>query len=121
VAPPVSFWPQPPVSIGRVAPENDPRLRGQEEYLREAELTWRRYRARSDRAEDERCDLCRAAFVDPDASEAHRRYAEQHPEVLTEGYVTTVDPLRSVYHAWICSDCFDDFADMLEWRVAEPG
>ena len=34
------------------------------------------------------CEFCGAKFVDPGFSSAHRSFINEHPDVLTEGYVT---------------------------------
>jgi hypothetical protein len=96
---------------------DDWRLTDQEGYLKDAELTWRRYRARSDTWEHEHCAFCWAKFMDPEYSDGHRRFIEDHPEVLTAGYTTTTAHERGEGYNWICADCLDDFAEAFNWRV----
>jgi hypothetical protein len=37
-----------------------------------------------------------------------------------EGYATTDEHETGARYHWICKQCFDDFADLFEWRVVEP-
>jgi hypothetical protein len=72
-----------------VAPD-DWRRRGQEDDLPPGTVLKRtRYAARSETWEHEHCVFCFAKFMDPDYSDGHRRFIEEHPEVLTDGYATT--------------------------------
>jgi hypothetical protein len=82
----------------------DWRLHGQEKYLKGVELCWRLYCRDPEKPEwdHDHCEFCWAKFT-----------VEDHPEVLHEGY-TTVDEYR-----WICSGCFEDFKEMVEWRVVQ--
>ena len=95
----------------------DWRLTDQETWLHGAELTWKRYHARSETSEHEHCVFCWAKFMDPDFSEAHRQHITQHPDVLTEGYTTTDSHKHGTDYHWICKPCFDDFAQRFAWRV----
>ena len=54
---------------------------------------------------------------DPEFSEAHRRFVEADPDVLTEGYTTTAEHPRGAGYHWICKSCFDDFAERFAWRT----
>ncbi len=45
---------------------------------------------------------------------------DQTADSLTEGYTTTADHERGDGYHWICSLCFDDFAERFAWRVIEP-
>jgi hypothetical protein len=99
------------------AGEDDWRLNDQETWLRGAELTWKRYHARSQTWEHEHCAFCWAKFMDPDFSEAHRQHIAEHPDVLTEGYTTTASHERGADHQWICGRCFDDFAERFAWHL----
>jgi hypothetical protein len=101
--------------------KDDWRLTGQASYLQGAALTWKRYRAWSETWEHDHCAFCWAKFMDPDFSEAHRRFIEEHPEVLTEGYATTAEHEGGADGHWVCRPCFDDFADLFEWRVVRAG
>ena len=99
------------------AGEHDWRLTDQETWLHGAELTWKRYHARSETSEHEHCVFCWAKFMDPDFSDAHRQHIAQHPDVLTEGYTTTNSHKHGTDYHWICKPCFDDFAQRFAWRV----
>ena len=100
---------------------SDWRLTGQERYLSGAVWVRKGYRAPSARWEHDHCAFCWAKFMDPDFSPEHRRFVEEHPEVLTVGYTTVVDEARGDH--WVCPTCFDDFAERFGWRVVEeePG
>jgi len=63
--------------------DTDRRLTNQESYLQAAELTFKRYRARSQTWEHEQCAFCWAKLMDPDFSDQHRQHIEQHRDVLT--------------------------------------
>jgi hypothetical protein len=93
---------------------------GQENYLPPAtELTLRRYRAQSKTWEHEHCPFCFTKFMDPDFSEEHRRFIEEHPDVLTEGYTTSTEHVRGAGWHWICPRCVEDFADEFGWQIVE--
>jgi hypothetical protein len=98
---------------------NDWRLTGQETYLQGVALVRKPYRAYSENCEHDHCEFCWAKFMDPAYSEAHRKFIEEHPEVLTEGYATTDEPPHAADDHWICPTCFEDFAEAFEWRVHE--
>jgi hypothetical protein len=102
------------------ADKDDWRLTDQESYLNGAELTWKRYRARSETSEHEHCVFCWAKFMDPDFSETHHQYIAEHPDVLTDGYTTTASHEQGADSHWICKPCFDDFADRFAWRDVPP-
>jgi hypothetical protein len=97
----------------------DWRLIGEEDGLRGAQLVWTRYHAWSETWEHDHCEFCWAKFMDPEFSEAHRRFVEEHPDVLTEGYTTTAEHPNGADYHWICKRCFDDFAERFEWRVVK--
>jgi len=90
---------------------------GQDAYLQGAALTWKLYRARSATWEHDHCEFCSAKFMDPNFSEAHRHFIVEHPDVLTEGYATTAEHAKGAEYYWVCKPCFDDFADLFQWRV----
>lgn len=96
--------------------EQDWRLAGQRSYLRGAALVWMSYRASSETWEHDHCVFCWAKFMDPNTSPAARRFIEEHPEVLIEGYTTTGEHEHGAGYHWICEQCHDDFADLFEWR-----
>jgi hypothetical protein len=101
--------------------DGDWRLCGQERYLAGAAWVRRRYRARSERWEHDHCEFCWAKFMDPDFSPEHRRFIQEHPEVLTEGYATTAEHAQGAEYYWVCEPCFSDFAERFCWRVLLPG
>jgi hypothetical protein len=39
----------------------------------------------------------------------------REPDTLQEGYVT------EDYQHWICANCFRDFQEQFEWKIAEKG
>jgi hypothetical protein len=98
-------------------PADDWRLMGQERYLSGAQWVRKRYRAYSEAWEHDHCAFCQAKFMDPDFSPEHRRFIEQHPEVLTEGYATTAEHPNGADYYWVCARCFGDFAGRFGWRV----
>jgi hypothetical protein len=91
--------------------DDDWRLGGQEKYLQGAALKWQPYVAWSDTWDHDHCSFCWAKF---------RPAASAGPGVLTEGYATTDEHTRGARYHWVCKQCFADFADMFEWRVANP-
>jgi hypothetical protein len=80
-------------------------------------LTLKRYRARSATWEHEHCLFCWAKFMDPQFSDEHRRFIQEHSDVLTEGYTTTADHERGADWHWVCPQCVEDFAEEFSWRV----
>ncbi len=78
-----------------------------------------RYRARSQTWEHEHCLFCFTKFMDPEFSEAHRRFIEEHPDVLTEGYTTTAAHESGADWSWVCPPCFEDFADEFAFRLVQ--
>ena len=85
--------------------KGDWRLSGQERYLQGAALIRKRYRAKSAEWEHDHCAFCWAKF----------------PDEATEGYATTAEHPQGADYHWVCERCFDDFADLFEWRVVEAG
>ena len=67
---------------------DDWRLGDQERYLQGAALVWKRYRARSESWDHDHCKLCWAKLMDPELSEAHRRWVADSADILVEGYTT---------------------------------
>lgn len=63
------------------------------------------------------CEFCGAKFMDPGFSSAHRSFTDDHPEVLTEGYVTVGTDGED---EWICDQCVDDFKDEFGWSLKDP-
>jgi hypothetical protein len=103
--------------------DGDWRLTNQEAYLKGATLVRKPYRAYSETWDHDHCVFCWATFIDPTGSDVSPKYVDEHPDVLTEGYATTADHPRGADYYWICSDCFDDFAQPLAgapWMSKEP-
>ena len=100
---------------------SDWRLTGQERYLSGAVWVRKRYRAPSERWEHDHCAFCWAKFMDPDFSPEHRKFIEQQPDVLSEGYATTAEHPHGADYHWVCPTCFSDFAERLGWRVVAAG
>jgi hypothetical protein len=98
-------------------PEEDWRLTGQEDVLADAVLVRKRYRARSETSEHEHCEFCWAKFMDADFSPEHRKFIEDNPDVLTEGYTTTAEHPQGADIYWVCDACFNDFKERFRWRV----
>jgi hypothetical protein len=82
-------------------------------------LVFRACRARSETWEHEHCLFCFAKFMDPDFSDAHRRYIEEHNDVLTEGYTTTSEHPQGAGWHWVCLRCVEDFAEEFGLRIAD--
>lgn len=78
------------------------------------------YHPYSETWEHDHCELCWATFMDPTFSEKHRQLVETHPEHQTEGYATTdAHPQGAEYH-WVCTMCWDDFAEEYGLRLVQP-
>lgn len=80
---------------------NDWRLTNQERFLKGVTLCWQQYVPASPTNDHDHCEFCLAKFMEQDK-----------PETLREGY-STLDRYR-----WICKPCFEDFADLFQWKVA---
>jgi len=81
---------------------DDWRLKHQKPYLNGVALSWSQYAPASADSDHDHCEFCWTKFMVSDL-----------PNVLHEGY-TTVDR-----HRWICAPCFDDFAELFGWQVAQ--
>jgi len=57
--------------------------------------------------------------MDADFSPEHKKFIEDNPDVLTEGYTTTTEHLDGERAQWICDACFHDFSARFAWRVSE--
>lgn len=97
---------------------DDWRLTDQEEYLSGVTLVHKPYRAKSETSEHEHCAFCWAKFMDPKFSPEHRKFIEEHPDVLTEGWTTTAEHEDGAENHWICDRCFEDFRKRFSWTVA---
>jgi hypothetical protein len=96
---------------------DDWRLQGQERYLAGATLVRKRYHAYSETWEHDHCEFCQAKFMDADFSAAHRKFIDEHPEILAEGYTTTEEHAKGAGYYWMCENCFAEFADSFGWKV----
>jgi len=54
--------------------------------------------------------------MDPHFSAGHAQFIGEHPDVLTEGFVTKVEERR--LERWVCGPCFEDFATELCWVLS---
>jgi len=82
--------------------DDDWRLRGQERFLTGATLRWAKWKMPRPEWDHDHCEFCFAKFMEAPS-----------PEVLHEGF-TTEDNYR-----WVCRQCFDDFKDRFQWKIAE--
>jgi hypothetical protein len=57
--------------------------------------------------------------MDPRFSDAHHRFIDEHPDVLTEGYTTIAGQEHGADHHWVCKQCYEDFADLFDWRIEQ--
>ena len=76
---------------------SDWRLHGQERYLMDLELYWRKYTRYSDSWDHDHCEFCGETF-------------SLYGGDLTEGYST-----KDSYY-WICKQCHDDFCNLFNWK-----
>src|SRR4051812_45608855 len=97
--------------------EDDWRRRRQEEYLRGATLTLRRYQALSAGWEHEHCEFCWAKFLDASYSPEHADALTADPSLLSEGYTEAPGGKPPAGEHWICRRCFEDFRDEFGWTV----
>ena len=79
---------------------NDWRLSHQERYLKGVTLLKRSYKPASKENDHDHCEFCCAKFM-----------AAALPETIQEGYATPDG------YWWVCSNCFEDFVDLFEWKV----
>lgn len=105
--------------MGVVPPAPDDwRRMGQENELPPGTtLVFKSYRARSETWEHEHCRFCFTKFMDPGFSDAHRRFIEEHEDVLTEGFTTTDEHKKGADWHWVCPTCAEDFAGEFGLRL----
>ncbi len=77
---------------------NDWRIQGQENYLKDCNLVFKKFYKFSDTWDHEHCEFCWSKF-------------SEFKDDLHQGYCT----LDGKY--WICEGCFKDFKDMFHWNV----
>jgi hypothetical protein len=78
---------------------NDWRLTNQQNYLKNAELSFDQYVAPSAEWDHDHCVFCWDKFM------------QGQPDTLTEGYVTTDG------QHWVCEQCFEDFKQEFGFKV----
>lgn len=80
---------------------NDWRLQGQEKYLMESNLVFRKYKKYSEEWQHDHCEFCSLKF-------------SENPKFgAIKGY-STLDGYR-----WVCSSCFHDFKERFKWILIE--
>lgn len=82
--------------------KNDWRLMGQEDFLMNAKVCRKRYKAPSPRWDHDHCVFCTDKFMDRDG-------------YLREGYCT----LNCDGTFWICDECFEDFKEMFHFELVD--
>ena len=80
--------------------KNDWRLSGQENYLKDKTLYFRKWAPPKENWDHDHCEFCWATISN---------YACD----LQEAYTT-----EDNYH-WICPECFQDFKDLFGWKIGE--
>jgi hypothetical protein len=83
--------------------DDDWRLHGQERYLMDVTLYWRKYTRYSPSWDHDHCDFCKAIFTEP----------ADMPEALHEGYTTEDN------YYWVCENCFNDFRELFGWNAVK--
>lgn len=102
------------------APGDDWRRTGQEDYLKGARLTWKRFQAYSGNWEHEHCVFCWKKFLDANYASWMREALESGSEEHAgHGYTTKRQGDLPAGGYWICRPCFDDFASEFEWTVED--
>jgi hypothetical protein len=81
--------------------DDDWRLQGQEKYLFGVELHKSRWIPGGPSNDHDHCEFCSVKFM-----------AAVGSDELDHGYTTA-----NRYH-WICDQCFEDFQDRFQWKVA---
>jgi hypothetical protein len=124
----IGAWNRIPDSVGRnradtiawlleASVDGDWRLARNQAQLQDVTLVHTPYRTGVKWLKDH-CRFCSAAFVDPTASEELARLAGDDPKYQTGGYVSGAE--HGDGGDWICEQCFNDFHERFEWRVANP-
>jgi len=80
---------------------NDWRLFGQEKYLKNQVLSYKKYSDRRTATDHDHCQFCGAKFSDT------------IDDALKAGYTTSND------YWWICAQCFEDFKKIFGWKVVD--
>ena len=82
--------------------KTDWRLQGQEKYLKDAMLTWKKYQKLKPTRDHDHCVFYGIKFME-----------QKTKDILDEGYTT-----EDNYH-WICKSCYDDFQRMFNWHTSK--
>lgn len=99
---------------------DDWRRTGQEDYLSDLRLTWRRFQAYSGSWDHEHCEFCWKKFVDEDYAPWMRAVLQSDsPEHAGFGYTNLRHEEVPAGRFWICRECFDDFASEFRWRLEQ--
>ncbi|MEX2187934.1 MAG: HAD-IA family hydrolase [Pirellulales bacterium] len=77
----------------------DWRLQGQERYLHGTLLFHKPYSTRLSKTDHDHCEFCGKKF-------------SASPNDAHEGYATSDE------YRWVCDECFEDFCERFEWKVA---
>ena len=77
------------------------------ESLRSQRLVWSEYRQPSPEWDHDHCLGCGATFSELDS-----------PEYLQHGYTTGAEYSHGKEYEWICSQCFADLAQFMDWTAA---
>ena len=80
--------------------EDDWRLTDQEDYLKGVSLQWKTYEKYREGWDHDHCEFCFTKFLE-----------SGEPDTLHQGYATEDN------YRWICEECFEDFKDLLQWKV----
>ena len=80
--------------------ENDWRLRGQEEYMKDLKFKYISFTAKKGGSLHAHCEFCWHKFME---------YHENFEESSNEGYCSIDEKY------WVCNECFEDFKDVFSW------
>jgi hypothetical protein len=80
---------------------SDWRLQGQEKYLKDKTLHFKKYSARTTKTDHDHCEFCSAKFSDNITDD------------LKQGF-STLDDYR-----WICENCFNDFKERFNLKLSD--
>jgi len=78
------------------------------EHLRGVKLKFSKWKTLRKEWDHDHCAACGAKLTDKGGD-----------DVLREGYATTEEYSKGVYYDWVCSECFHDLKDEIEWVEVE--
>jgi hypothetical protein len=78
-------------------------------HLKGARLQFQRYGRWSESWDHDHCAACWAKFADFDG-----------PGILHEGYATCDDYPQGARYEWVCTACFDELRDKMQWTSVSP-